>query len=98
MWEDYLLYDAMIKYLVTKDSIFINNDKSISVEKLDNYLVEKLKDYKYSINYNILDTLQLIKTDMVALKSHFPSRTINPIMRPLPVLKKFNKVFSKSSN
>ena len=96
MWNDYIISKKMMKLIISENSALYTNEKALN--KIDTFLTDKLPDYNIELNYDKLDTLKLRKTDMVVFKTHFPERTINPLIEPLPDLRKFKAAVSKHSN
>ena len=101
MWNDYIKYKRTLKSVI--DNYASNNNLSElttqqQIDAIDEYLTGLIQKYPVEINYKMLDTLKLHKTDMVVSKSHFPNRTISPLLQPLIGLNKFSEHLFKKTN
>jgi len=98
MWKDHLVYKSMLNDLLTKQDLsnsLVTEISSGRYEKqIDNYLANIVGKYDINVYSDILDTLTLSKTDMVVMKTHFPKRTLAPVIQPFLNLPKFDKLLS----
>ena len=74
MWSDAYLAQIMSAILFKK-----LGDK----HTLTNYILNHELYPKVIVNSNLIDTLHIKKTDMIVIKTHFPTRTIAPPIQPL---------------
>lgn len=92
MWRDYLVYKKQLAEIIRqadKNSNENINKNALYTKAVEDYLLDKISQCKTEINYEALDTLNLIKTDMVVLKRHFPGRTISPVIKPFTGMPKW---------
>jgi hypothetical protein len=99
MWQDHTIYKLVLRDLVqdmvfTADSVDQEKKQKKYLERIDDYLADIAGKYSVTLYKDILDTLKLSKTDMVVMKTHFPQRTIAPVIQPLTYLPKFENILS----
>lgn len=108
IWETYyragdyryqLLHNAeLINF--TKDSVKYQNSNQLTPRQLfrltylDKYLQSLSEKYVIKINKTKYKSLNLNKTDMVVMKSHFAHRMVAPLIEPLTGLPKWQDTFS----
>ncbi len=84
MWRDQMLYKSGIRALLkmeakTSDTTSVNWMRD-SVLK---YVTDIIPDYRIDFNQAAADTLDLNRSDMMVFKTHFPMRSIAPMLQPL---------------
>ncbi len=82
IWNDYLYYKKGLAQILRGKDLR-------DIQTIYDYLNRIKSDYSFYVNYALLDTLKLKKTDMAVLKQHFPGRIAVPVY---PVLKGLNLV------
>ena len=98
MWEDYLVFQEVLKNLGLTISPTDSNDALNPAfnlgTKIDEYLMNLTDKYDLTIYKSVFDTLAPGKSDMVVTKTHFPQRTIAPVIIPLNYVPRFQNYIS----
>jgi hypothetical protein len=98
MWQDQIIYKKVLGKFIRMSSISDSSNQmpmyKLDEKSLDSFLTNAAEKYEVTVFSDVLDTLTLSKSDMVVMKTHFPERTIGPVIQPLMNLPEFKKALS----
>ena len=73
----------------------LSSIQQFRLEFFDSYLSKLGEKYKIKINHGKFDQIQLNKTNMVVMKTHFANRQIAPLTEPLSGLSLWGKTVDR---
>jgi hypothetical protein len=79
LWSDHLKALASMRDILRTKKL-----KENDTNKVEQWLLQKIKDRPVKIHKQVLDTLKVTSAGILALKQHFPGRTAIPVYQPLP--------------
>jgi len=94
--EQSRIWEGHLKALTgIRDILRAKKTSANDADQIQKWLLGKQEQYPVKIDYSMLDSLQLVRTNVFALKQQFPGRSAVPLIQPLPKMPKWKKTLFK---